>query len=98
MSNIRETLLADLAAITVERDMLRNAMAIQRSNKEMTNFRITWTIDIEAESPEEAVVMAFVCMQAPTTATFYKVSDPITGEVIVEQDFEEVLSNQELLA
>lgn len=41
----------------------------------MAEFKVGWTIDVEADNAEEAALEAFEMMQVPTTATIFNVTD-----------------------
>ena len=47
----------------------------------MTTYRVTWEIDVEADSPQEAAAEAHRLVRKPdTTATVYSVLNQKTGE------------------
>ena len=57
----------------------------------MNNYRITWSIDFEAESVEDAILQAWGTMLDPESiATWFKVEVPETGEVL-HKDFYELI-------
>lgn len=48
-----------------------------------THYRITWEVDIEAYSPEDAARQALSMQRDPESiATVFQVSDVITGESV----------------
>lgn len=49
----------------------------------MARYLVTWQIDIEADTPEEAAVRALIVQRDPeSTATYFKVDDPENCETI----------------
>jgi hypothetical protein len=55
----------------------------------MTEFRVTWEIDIEAETPKQAAEQAFAIQQDPETmATVFAMTDPagVTTEIDLLDD------------
>jgi hypothetical protein len=42
----------------------------------MTEYLVTWKIDIDADSPEEAAAQALICQRDPeSTATIFEVTE-----------------------
>lgn len=47
----------------------------------MPRYQVLWEIDVDADSPAAAAQEAAAAMQAPeTTATFFTIIDPDSGE------------------
>ena len=43
----------------------------------MRTYKVTWEIEVDAESPEEAAIMAQNFQQHPTTADHFTVADEL---------------------
>lgn len=60
-------------------------------------YRVIWEIDIDAASPKEAAQEAFECMQKPTDATVFEVTDSEGKHHTVDLLMNEVKTNKDLL-
>lgn len=57
----------------------------------MPRYLVTWEIDIDADSPEDAARLAFAHMQRPgTTANVFDVIEHDTNGEAVRVDLEEI--------
>lgn len=49
----------------------------------MNSYRINWSIDIEADNPEDAAIQAHMIQCDPCSiATVFQVTDAATGETV----------------
>lgn len=50
---------------------------------EVKTYIVTWKIDMETDTPEEAAARALICQRDPqSTATVFEVTDKDTGETV----------------
>ena len=65
--------------------------SLTREGKTMTDYVVTWTIDITADSPEDAAREARACQQPGTSALTFDALDEETGisHMVNLQDIDE---------